>query len=224
MKYRQLPRRGLKSENPKAMGERRESKKRETRQRISDVATRLFHERGFDAVTLDEIAVAAEVSRMTIFNYFARKEDLVLDRQDDLELRFFREAIGARLPGQSPIDALRGVVGELRDKKHPFTRFDSQTTQFWRFVAANPPLVARLRDFDEQATQGLAEALGGPNPDGIARLAAGLIVLTVRTAREEAVGTFERSGSPKRAYAAFAGLVDQGFAAADRLLGEGGAA
>jgi AcrR family transcriptional regulator len=50
------------------MGERRESKKRETRQRISDVATEMFCARGFVAVTLDEIAGAAGVSKMTVFN------------------------------------------------------------------------------------------------------------------------------------------------------------
>ena len=72
------------------MGERRESKKRETSERISDVATELFLARGFDAVTLDEIAAAAMVSKMTVLNYFGRKEDVLLDRQDELKLVFFR--------------------------------------------------------------------------------------------------------------------------------------
>ena len=62
------------------MGELRESKKKETRQRISDTATALFYVHGFEAVTVDEIAVAAKVSKMTVFNYFARKEELILDR------------------------------------------------------------------------------------------------------------------------------------------------
>src|SRR6187551_1438780 len=106
------------------MGELRESKKRETRQRLSDIATGLFHARGFDAVTLDEIATAAQVSKMTVFNYFARKEDLMLDRQDDLRLVFFCEAIRARPKGQSPIAALRALVDRLRDEKHPFVVFD----------------------------------------------------------------------------------------------------
>ena len=74
------------------MGERRETKKRETRERISDVATTMFLERGFEAVTLDEIAVTAKVSKMTVFNYFARKEELMLDREDELLLIPFRAA------------------------------------------------------------------------------------------------------------------------------------
>jgi AcrR family transcriptional regulator len=199
------------------MGERRERKKRETRQRISDVATELFFARGFDEVTLDEVAAAAKVSKMTVFNYFARKEDLMLDRQDDLKLLFFREAIRARPKGQSSIDALRALMDELRAQKHPFTRFDRQTAHFWRFVASSPSLEARLRELDDEAAEGLATELGGPSPSGLARLAAGMIVLTVHTARREAVRAFERGGSAKKANAAFAALIEQGFAAVATL-------
>lgn len=203
------------------MGERRESKKRETRQRISDVATELFFARGFDAVTLDEVAIVANVSKMTVFNYFARKEDLVLDRQDDLKLVFFREAIRARPKGRAPIAELRVLMGKLREEKHPFVRFDRHTADFWRFVAASPSLEARLRELNDEAAEGLAIELAGPKPDGLARLAAGMIVLTVRTARQEAVRVFDRGGSAKKANAVFFSLLDQGFAAVQRMLATG---
>ena len=203
------------------MGERRESKKRETRQRISDVATELFLARGFDAVTLDEIAAAATVSKMTVFNYFPRKEDLMLDRQDDLKLLFFREAIRARPKGQSPIAALRLLMSKLRAQKHPFVRFDHHMADFWRFIAASPSLEARLRELNDEAAEGLAIELDGPKPDGLARLAAGMIVLTVRTARQEAVRVFELGGSAKKAHAVFFGLVDQGFAAVQDMTAAG---
>ena len=62
----------------------RARKKAMTRQAISDEATRLFLERGFDAVTLAEVAEAAGVSVKTIFNYFGSKEELFLDREDHL--------------------------------------------------------------------------------------------------------------------------------------------
>lgn len=195
------------------MGERRESKKRETRQRISDVATKLFFARGFDAVTLDEIAASAEVSRMTVFNYFARKEDLMLDRQDDLRLLFLRETIRARPDGQSPIAALRVLMGKLEKQKHSFGCFDRHTVDFWRFVAASPSLGARLRELNDEAAEGLATELGGSKPAGLARLAAGMIVLTVHTARQEALQVFERGNSAKKASAAFFALIDQGFEA-----------
>lgn len=203
------------------MGERRESKKRETRQRISDVATQLFLARGFEAVTLDEIALAARVAKMTVFNYFPRKEDLMLDRQDDLKLLFFREAIRSRPPGQSPIAALRTLIDELREQKHPFTRTDRHTAAWWGFVAASPSLAARLRELDAEAAEALAQELGGPLPEGRARLSAGLIVLTLRTARQESVQVLKRGGSAKKAGAAFFALLDQGLAAAENLLAGG---
>ena len=62
---------------------RRERKKRETRTRISDIATGLFLARGFDAVTIAEIAEAADVSVNTVYNYFPAKEDLFFDREDN---------------------------------------------------------------------------------------------------------------------------------------------
>lgn len=200
------------------MGERRDSKKRETRQRISDVATELFLRRGFDAVTLEEIAAAAGVSKMTVFNYFPRKEDLMLDRHDDLKLLFFREAIRSRPEGQSPLSALRCLVRELGDQPHPFARFDRHSAGFWRAVAASPSLAARLRELSDEAADGLAIELAGAKPGGLARLAAGMIVLTVHTARQEAVHVFQRTGSTKKARAAFFTLIDQGFAAIDALL------
>jgi AcrR family transcriptional regulator len=60
----------------------RERKKAETRQTISDVATRLFEARGFEPVTVAEIAAAANVSAKTVFNYFPAKEDLFFDAED----------------------------------------------------------------------------------------------------------------------------------------------
>ncbi len=101
------------------MGELRESKKRETRQRISDVATALFFARGFEEVTLDEIALAAKVSKMTVFNYFARKEELILDREDDLKLLPFRQALRKRPKDQSPVDASPALKARRRGRRMP---------------------------------------------------------------------------------------------------------
>ena len=56
----------------------RERKKLATRRAISDIATGLFMERGFDNVTVAEVAEVANVAKMTVFNYFPRKEDLFL--------------------------------------------------------------------------------------------------------------------------------------------------
>lgn len=195
------------------MGELRESKKRETRQRLSDVATRLFFERGFDAVTVEEIAAAAKVSKVTVFNYFARKEDLFLDREHEL-LPLLREALAENPRGRSPIDAVRRLVDTLHEQRHPFARIDSQTHAWWRVVAASPALKARLREIGDETIDGLAIELGGPQPDGDARLLAGMIVLTWRTAYGEALRALAGGGSVKRANAAFLALIERGFAAA----------
>jgi AcrR family transcriptional regulator len=195
------------------MGELRESKKRETRQRISDVATQLFFARGFDAVTVEEVAAAAHVSKMTVFNYFARKEALLLDREDEVK-QLLRDAIVERPKGQPPIDALRRLVDRLCEQKHPFARIDSQTASWWRVVAASPSLVARLRELADEAVEGLAAELAGRKPDGLARLVAGMVVLTWRTAYGEAIRVFERGGSAKKANATFIALIERGFAAA----------
>ncbi|WP_405777117.1 TetR/AcrR family transcriptional regulator [Streptomyces sp. NBC_00859] len=105
----------------------RERKKRRTRQYISDVATGLFLERGFDAVTVAEVAEAAEVSVNTVYNYFPAKEDLFLDRSKGVVDRLARY-VRARDPGES---AARAVLRELRDQ-----------------VAAVSPTVGLLEGYD----------------------------------------------------------------------------
>ena len=61
----------------------RTRKRLATRRAISQAADRLFRERGFENVTVDEIAAAADVGRMTVFNHFARNEDMFFDRDQD---------------------------------------------------------------------------------------------------------------------------------------------
>lgn len=199
------------------MGQRRESKKQEIRQRISDTATELFFERGFDAVTVDEIAVAAKVSKMTVFNYFARKEELILDREDDLRLLPLRQALDARAAGTSPADALRTIVRELSAQKHPLCYISAPTLDWWRVIDASAPLKARLREFADEAMDGLAADLGGPKPDGAARMTAGIVVLTLRLAREEAIRLMRSGASARKANAAFLAQMERGLAAVDCL-------
>lgn len=201
------------------MGELRESKKRETRQRLSQLATELFFERGFDAVTVEEIAAAAHVSKVTVFNYFARKEDLFLDREDDVRF-FLRRALGAREKEQSSVAAVERLVAELSEQKHPFAHIDGRTAAWSRVVAASPSLKARLREIGDETVEWLAVELGGPKPDAGARLVAGLIVLTWRTAYIEATRVFEAGGSVKKANATFMAVIERGFAAARALTAQ----
>ncbi len=84
----------------------RERKKAKTRKLISDIATRLFIERGYDAVTTAEIAQLAEVSVTTLFNYFPTKEALVYDEDQSMEAALVH-AIVSRSPQSSILDAVR---------------------------------------------------------------------------------------------------------------------
>jgi AcrR family transcriptional regulator len=83
---------------------RRTRKKQQTRALIAETALRLFLERGFDAVTVGEIAQAADVDTKTIYNYFPRKPDLVYHRLEAFEDRLL-DAVRGRRPGESILAA-----------------------------------------------------------------------------------------------------------------------
>jgi len=91
-------------EQPELSQGLRERKKRLTRQRISDVATAMFTNRGFDNVTVAEIAEEVGVSEKTIYNYFPTKESLVYDQAEE-QLMELAAAVRDRPPGSSPTAA-----------------------------------------------------------------------------------------------------------------------
>jgi AcrR family transcriptional regulator len=91
-------------------------KKERTRQTISDIATGLFMRDGFEAVTVAQIASAAEVSVKTVFNYFPSKEDLFFDRADDV-IGALCDAVVDRPAGATVVGTLHGV---LADRRVPF--------------------------------------------------------------------------------------------------------
>ncbi|MGW1989218.1 TetR/AcrR family transcriptional regulator [Embleya sp. NPDC001921] len=139
----------------------RESKKQETRQLISDHATRLFIEQGFEQTTIAEIATAARVAKKTVTNYFPRKEDLALDHHEEFTASLARAVIG-RADGESALGALQREFDAALDEHNPvagFAGFD-----FARMVADSPTLTARLRDLHDQREDALAEALAAAAP------------------------------------------------------------
>ena len=157
----------------------RERKKRATRQRISDIATGLFAERGFDAVPVTEVARAAGVSAMTVFNYFPRKEDLFLDRIPEA-VELFAGAVRERGPDETPLAALHRLARQLLDQRHPLSGVGETFPPFWRTVIASPALRARAREGVEEVERALAGALAGtgvPDP----HLLAALTVAAYRT-------------------------------------------
>jgi AcrR family transcriptional regulator len=195
----------------------RDSKKAATRQAISDVATRLFVERGFENVSIDEIARAAGVARKTVFNYFPRKEDLVFDREEESR-ELVRRALAAR-GGQTPLDAFQALMRTLLEDRHPIFRINRRPIRFWRTVAESPALVAhahRLRGTlaDDLATM-LADAAGRPPTDPHARLAAAMLMDTLVVAYGAALRAFREKRNPQ---AAFGDVMERGFAGVDAAL------
>ena len=89
----------------------RERKKQKTRQLIFEAASRLFAERGFDAVTVAEVARVAEVSEVTVFNYFPAKEDLVFAGLGSFEERLV-ESVRDRGPGEGPWAVFHRLLSE----------------------------------------------------------------------------------------------------------------
>ena len=154
----------------------RERKKRQTRQYISDVATGLFLERGFEAVTVAEVADAANVSVNTVYNYFPAKEDLFLDRSKGVVDRLSRWVRGRR-DGES---AAYAVLRELREEVEsvsPRIGLMDGYARFMGVIHASPALRSRLwaigQEVQDNLERTLREETGAPDDDPVPSLMAG---------------------------------------------------
>ena len=200
---------------------RRTRKRLATRQSISDTATRLFLERGFDAVTIDDIAAAADVGRMTVFNHFPRKEDMFFDREEEIQTLAF-EAIRKRGAGVSPIEATRRLAHDLVAQDHELVMLSEDTSWFIRTAMASAALKARAREMRDDFTRALALMLADignqPTGDPNAHLAAGLIVSTWNVAFSEAQNLFDRTRDAGEAKRRFLAVIDRGTVGAAAAL------
>jgi AcrR family transcriptional regulator len=193
----------------------RERKKRATREAISRVATALFYERGFDAVTVDDVARAAKVSKMTVFNYFARKEDLLFDREAE-GVALLRSVLANR-GEKSALAALRHEVERLVATESIFTKFDAEVLGFWKVVEASPSLRARLRELADEARDAIAPHVEGPHAD----LVAGVVVAGWRAAYRAGLEAARRGKSPRKAAAKLERVLDATLAAARAAMRAG---
>jgi AcrR family transcriptional regulator len=137
----------------------RERKKEQTRQQIAETARRLFSERGFERVTVVEVARGADVSEQTVFNYFPTKEDLVYWRLGAFEAQLL-QAIRERAEGESVLAAFRrfllaqrGLMGDVDPDAH------DQLAAMTRMISESPALRAREEQIFTGYTAALAEVI-----------------------------------------------------------------
>jgi AcrR family transcriptional regulator len=156
----------------------RERKKRETRQRISDIATGLFLEHGFVTVTIAEVAEASDVSVNTVYNYFPAKEDLFFDRSSGVVEQLSRW-VRARDAGES---AARAVLRELRaevEAVSPRVGLMEGYDRFMRCIHDAPPLRSRLwslqQEIHDHLEATLREEVDAEDGDPLPGLIAGQI-------------------------------------------------
>jgi AcrR family transcriptional regulator len=134
----------------------RERRKQEARQAISGAAMALFAAHGFDEVTISQVAEAAGVAKMTVTNYFPRKEDLVFDRAEAI-IASLADAAAARAPGESLLAAVRRDYAERVDAGD--VTLGPPTPAFARMVAGSHVLVGRYRELADLREQALGDVI-----------------------------------------------------------------
>jgi AcrR family transcriptional regulator len=138
----------------------RERKKQQTRQLLTDTARRLFAERGFENVSVSEIARVADVSEATVFNYFPTKEDLVYSGLEQFENALLA-AVRERPAGETVIDAFGRFILEPRGFfAAPDDRTARELLGVGRMIAASPALLAREEQIFARYTRALAGLIG----------------------------------------------------------------
>nr|WP_055503260.1 TetR/AcrR family transcriptional regulator [Nonomuraea pusilla] len=211
----------------------RERKKAETRRRIAETALRLFDARGYDAVTVNEIAEAAGVAKVTLFSYFPSKEAIVLDGVGD-DLAGVVERRGA---GRTPLAALRAHLREVAARP-PGEADAGELMARVRVITSSPALLAAVEQANAAERHRLAAALaaargagggaaggaalGAGGDDLVARLMAAQVTAVVGALQEAfflrlASGTpMEEAGRRLTADVETAfDLLEHGLAAAD---------
>ncbi|MEI2778949.1 MAG: TetR family transcriptional regulator [Tetrasphaera sp.] len=155
----------------------RERKKAERRELLSAVATDLFFERGFDAVTIADIAESADVGKMTVWNYFPRKEDLLFDRFAE-QIDLVTKAL-ARREGRRVSDVIRDHELELIEAASPLAGIGARVGRFWEVVAESAVLTTRWHAHFRELAGLLGQAYGASLSLSQADLAASLVAATM---------------------------------------------
>jgi AcrR family transcriptional regulator len=176
----------------------RERNKQKMRTAISNAATRLFIKRGFDQVTVAEIAEAAGVSTMTVFNHFQKKEDLFFDRKGE-SIALIRTALTQRPENEAPVDVLARLSYAFLKKTQARQQ---ELLAFWNAVDQSPSLRARAREMRDTAVENIAGALAEgarrSAPDIDAHLISLLFVAAWQTVLIESIRLSRQGASPAK--------------------------
>jgi AcrR family transcriptional regulator len=172
----------------------RERKKLLTRQALIDTAEQMFAERGFDNVTVAEIADSVNIAAKTVFVYFPAKEDLVFHGEHDMRDTLVQH-IRDRRPGQTPLDAVAALLDQMMttSPKGPVNDLD----RVLRTVGDSTVLQSRMRlmweRFEEAIATELATETGDSPHAPQPRIAAAQIIVVYRTMSTPEVMTYLRS-------------------------------
>jgi AcrR family transcriptional regulator len=203
------------------MTQLRELKKQQTRQTISHVATRLFVEQGYERTTIADIAAAAGVSKMTVTNYYSRKEDLFFDAADSV-IEGPARTVAERAAGESALAALRRAYQDATERHEPaLGRF---TPDFARLIEESPALRARLREIYDQQELALADVLAeaaGPRAGILeSRLAAAQLSAVHRVLMDEARRRSLEDENEEEFFRGLAATADRAFDLLEPALGD----
>ncbi|GLY69277.1 TetR/AcrR family transcriptional regulator [Amycolatopsis taiwanensis] len=183
----------------------RELRKSQTRQAISDVATRLFIEHGFEEVTIAEVAAAAKVAKMTVTNHFPRKEDLVFDVRDE----FVASLVGALNDDEPVLECLRRHYFEALARRDALIGFTEPG--FARMILTSPTLLARLRELHEERENALSEALSRKYDPVVARAVAAQLTTAYRLLFQEVLRCIADGQPRSRVAKAVNGMAERVF-------------
>ncbi len=186
----------------------RARKRAATRLAISNAASELFLAFGFEQVTVDDIATAANVGRMTVFNYFPRKEDMFYDRDGEVRT-LLCDAVRSR-GSLTPAQALRDLAYQLVASASPVVEFSPRSQAFMAAIGASETLKARARAIRDELAADLTPLLdeaGLPEP----ALSAALLTATFTSAMVEAHRCFAETEDSQKAGGRFLAVVDVGI-------------
>lgn len=159
----------------------RDRKKLAAMRRIQEVALDLFDERGFAAVTIEQIADAADVSPSSVYRYFGTKEQVVL--WDEVDVRLF-DAVEAELASRPPVEAMRRAVADVLTRF--FDQDDDLAKRKTRYAleepALRPALLEQTDEFTQRIATALARAAGQPTDDLEPQVIAATLVAAMLTA------------------------------------------